>query len=134
MLAAAVFDADGNAIQVVPSTQLLPELEPEDYPRLLGGEQISRYYPDFPLDQYLAHVSGPADQRRIPVAGSAAAPARHRSEQEVSDSSNTTSTPATSQIELAVIEGQLDRKTAMTLGIGAALVARHPCDRVLPGL
>jgi signal transduction histidine kinase len=122
MIAVTIFDADGNAIQAVPSTQLLPEIAPEDYPRLIGGEKISRYYPDFPIDQYLAQVSGPADQRRIPVL-EVVLPL-HGSDpnknlgfiQYYIDARKLAD-------ELAVIDGQLDRKTAVTLSIGAALVA-----------
>ena len=51
VIAVTIFDAEGNTLQAVPSSLLLAELPPGDYPRLLGNEPISRYHPDFPLDR-----------------------------------------------------------------------------------
>ncbi len=65
MLGVAIFDKAGGVIQSV--QLLLPELSAEDYPRLLGGEQISRYHDDFPLDQYFARAAGAPNQRPSPV-------------------------------------------------------------------
>ena len=67
MLGVVVYDTEGNVVQAVPPSMLLPELAPGDYPRLLGGEQISRYDPAFPLDRYFAGVSGPAGARKAPI-------------------------------------------------------------------
>jgi signal transduction histidine kinase len=119
VLAAAVFDAEGDALQVVPSTQLLPEIAPEDLPQLMsGGKPISHYYPDFPLDQYFAHV--PA--RRIPVLEvllplHGADPNKNLGFIQYYIDAHQLAD------DIAAIDGQLDRKTAVTLGIGATLVA-----------
>lgn len=57
MLAIAVFDSNGNTIEVVPATQLFVELPMNDYWRLRDGLPISRYHPAFPLEQYFAGVA-----------------------------------------------------------------------------
>lgn len=67
MLGVAVFDSEGKTIKALPPSLVLPELSPEDYPRLLGGDPISRFDPGFPVDQYFSRVPGSADPGRIPV-------------------------------------------------------------------
>src|SRR5688572_19392888 len=67
VLAVTIFDAEGNILEAVPTSLLLAELPPGDYPRLLGNEPISRYHPDFPLDRYFSGIGGGPAQRRMPV-------------------------------------------------------------------
>ena len=65
MLAVAIFDAEGSTLEAVPADQLFVELPVDDYVRLQTGGAISRYHPDFPLDQYFAGVA--PEQPRAPV-------------------------------------------------------------------
>jgi signal transduction histidine kinase len=67
VIAVTIFDAEGNTMEAVPTTLLLAELPPGDYPRLLGNELISRYHPDFPLDRYFSGIGGQPAQRRLSV-------------------------------------------------------------------
>ncbi len=48
MLAVDVFDRSGEAVDSIPSTQLLVELPPEDFIKLQKGSPISRFHPLFP--------------------------------------------------------------------------------------
>ncbi len=65
MLAVAIFDTEGSTLGAVPADQLFVELPVDDYVRLQTGGAISRYHPDFPLDQYFAGVA--PEQPRAPV-------------------------------------------------------------------
>ena len=67
VMAVTIFDAEGNTLQAVPTSLLLAELPPGDYPRLLGNDHISRYHPDFPVDHYFSGIGGRPAQRRLPV-------------------------------------------------------------------
>jgi signal transduction histidine kinase len=59
MLGIVVFDPEGRSIQAVPSSSLLfADLSIEDYLRLQTLKPISRFHPDFALDQYFLGVSG----------------------------------------------------------------------------
>lgn len=120
MLAVAVFDRDGNTVESVPATQLFVELPTDDYLKLQGGVPISRYHPAFPLDQYFAGVS--AEQRQTPVLevllplpgpGSAKAQGFVRYYIDARPLSR----------ELALIDSRIDRQTAVTLVVGAVLIA-----------
>ena len=92
MLAVAIFDADGNTLESVPSTQLFVELPTDDFLTLQGGVPISRYHPQFPLDQYFAGVSSPRGTARPPSSRSCSpSPARSRSQS--AGLSGTSSTP-----------------------------------------
>jgi signal transduction histidine kinase len=65
VLAVDIFDADGRTLAAVPSDQLFVELPIDDYMRLRANDTLSRYHPQFPLDQYFAGVS--PDRTRAPV-------------------------------------------------------------------
>lgn len=67
VIAVTVFDAEGNILEAVPTSLLLEDLPPGDYPRLLGNESISRYHPNFALDHYFSGIGGQPAQRRLPV-------------------------------------------------------------------
>ncbi|HUE14417.1 MAG TPA: sensor histidine kinase [Planctomycetaceae bacterium] len=120
MLAVAVFDSDGNTIEALPATQLFVELPSEDFLRLQRGGPISRYHPAFPLDQYFAGVS--REQRQAPVLevllplpapGTGAARGFVRYYIDARPLSQ----------ELALIDGRINRQTAVILVVGAALIA-----------
>jgi signal transduction histidine kinase len=120
MLAVAVFDRDGNTVESVPSNQLFVELPTDDYLKLQNGSPISRYHPEFPLDQYFAGVS--SEERRTPVlevllplpgTGSSAPQGFVRY--------TIDARPLSKELEL--IDERIDRQTAVTLLVGAVLIA-----------
>jgi len=120
MLAVAVFDRDGNTIESVPATQLFVELPTDDYLRLRTGAPISRFHPSFPLDQYFSGVS--PEQRQAPVLevllalpGPGTAPVRGFVRYYID------ARPLAR--ELALIDGRIDRQTAVTLLLGTVLIA-----------
>jgi signal transduction histidine kinase len=120
MLAVAVFDRDGNTIESVPSTQLFVELPTDDFLKLQSGAPISRYHPAFPLDQYFAGVS--PDQRQAPVLEvllplPGAGPTELRGFVRYYIDARPLSR------ELAIIDERIDRQTAVTLLVGAVLIA-----------
>lgn len=65
VLAVAIFDANGGTLAAVPSDEPFVELPIDDYVRLRSTETVSRYHPQFPLDQYFAGVA--PDRTRAPV-------------------------------------------------------------------
>jgi signal transduction histidine kinase len=120
MLAVAVFDRDGNTIDAVPTNQLFVELPTDDFLRLRSGGPITRYHPAFPLDQYFAGVSreqrqAPVLEVLLPLPGPDPA-AVHGFVRYFIDAR------ALSQ-ELALIDRRINRQTAVTLGVGAILIA-----------
>jgi signal transduction histidine kinase len=120
MLAVAVFDAEGNTIESVPSNQLFVELPTDDFLKLQTGAPISRYHPAFPLDQYFTGVS--PDQRQAPVLEvllplpDAARPQFRGFVRYFIDARPLSS-------ELAAIDRRINRQTLFTLGLGAFLIA-----------
>ena len=120
MLAVAIFDADGNTLESVPSTQLFVELPTEDFLTLQGGVPISRYHPLFPLDQYFAGVS-PEDRQApvlevlLPLPGPAPKSIRGFVRYFID------ARPLSR--ELSNIDGRIDRETTVTLLVGAVLIA-----------
>jgi signal transduction histidine kinase len=120
MLAIAVFDPDGSTIETVPATQLFVELEMDDYLRLQGGESITRYHPAFPLDQYFVGVA--PDQRQAPVLEVLLAIRSHSSSAILGFVRYYIDARPLSH-ELALIDQRIYRQTAVTLGLGALLVA-----------
>jgi signal transduction histidine kinase len=120
MLAVAVFDRDGNTIESVPSTQLFVELPTDDFLKLQAGAPISRYHPAFPLDQYFAGVSpeqrqAPVLEVLLPMPGPLPAEARGFVRYYID------ARPLSR--ELAIIDERIDRQTAVTLLVGAVLIA-----------
>jgi signal transduction histidine kinase len=120
MLAVAVFDRDGNTIESVPATQLFVELPTDDYLKLQAGAPISRYHPAFPLDQYFSGIS--PEQRQAPVLEvllplPGPGPAQVRGFVRYFIDARPLSR------ELAVIDERIDRQTAVTLLVGAVLIA-----------
>ncbi len=120
MLAVAVFDRDGNTIESVPSTQLFVELPTDDFLKLQGGAPISRYHPSFPLDQYFAGVS--QDQRQAPVL-EVLLPLPGPGPLQVRGFVRYYIDARPLSQELALIDDRIDRQTAVTLLVGAILIA-----------
>jgi signal transduction histidine kinase len=120
MLAVAVFDRDGNTVESVPATQLFVELPTDDYLKLEGGVPISRYHPAFPLDRYFAGVS--ADQRQTPVL-EVLLPLPASGSPKVQGFVRYYIDARPLSRELAVIDDRIDRQTAVTLLVGAVLIA-----------
>lgn len=118
MLAVTIFDALGNTLQAVPASQLLADLPPSDYPRLLADEHISRYHPAFPLDRYFAGVNGPPGPvlevllpLHAPGSGKILGFVQYYIDaRKLRD-------------ELASIDHRLNQQTLQTLAIGAASIA-----------
>jgi signal transduction histidine kinase len=120
MLAVAVFDSDGNTIEAVPATQIFVELPSEDYLRLQSTGPITRYHPAFPLDQYFAGVSreqgqAPVLEVLLPLPGGATGAPRGFVRYYID------ARPLSH--ELALIDGRINRQTAVILAVGAALIA-----------
>ena len=120
MLAVAVFDRDGNTIEAVPTTQLFVELPTDDYLRLRSSGPITRYHPAFPLDQYFAGVS--REQRQAPVL-EVLLPLPGREPAEVNGFVRYYIDARALSQELALIDRRINRQTAVTLGVGAVLIA-----------
>ncbi len=118
MLAVAVFDDAGRTLQSVPSSMLFVELPAEDYARLLTGSSISRYHPEFPLDQ---HFTGVAADARAPVLEVLLALPDDRTGLPLGFARYyIDARPLTA--ELALIDRRVHRQTAATLGIGSILI------------
>jgi signal transduction histidine kinase len=120
MLGVSVFDRDGNTIESVPATQLFVELPPDDFLKLQGRAPISRYHPEFPLDQYFAGVAreqrqAPVLEVLLPLPGTDPATVRGFVRYYID------ARPLSR--ELAIIDGRIDRETAVTLLVGAILIA-----------
>lgn len=120
MLAVAIFDADGNTIESVPASQLFVELPTDDYLRLQRGAPISRYHPSFPLDQYFAGVS--PDQRQVPVL-EVLLPLPGHGPASVRGFVRYFIDARPLSRELAIIDGRINRQTAVTLLVGTVLIA-----------
>ncbi len=117
MLAVAVFDRDGNTVEAVPASQLFVELPTDDFLRLQGGGPLTRYHPAFPLDQHFAGASReqqPVLEVLLPLPGVEATSARGYVRYYID------ARPLS--LELARIDGRINRQTAVTLGVGAVLI------------
>lgn len=118
MLAVAVFDRDGNTIESVPANQLFVELPTDDFLKLQSGAPISRYHPAFPLDRYFSGVAPaqePVLEVLLPLPGPVPA--------QVSGFVRYFIDARPLSHELAVIDERIDRQTAVTLLVGAVLIA-----------
>ncbi len=120
MLAVAIFDSAGSTLDAVPGDQLFVELPVDDYVRLQSAGAISRYHPEFPLDEYFTGVA--PGQARTPVlevllavhvrpAGPVLGFVRYYIDARPLGR------------ELAAIDARLGRQTMNTLAGGAAVVA-----------
>ncbi len=120
MLAVAIFDREGNTIEALPATQLFVELPTEDFLRLQTGGPLTRYHPAFPLDQYFAGVAreqrtAPVLEVLLPLPGAELNTWRGFVRYFID-------ARALSR-ELALIDHRINRQTAITLAVGAVLIA-----------
>jgi signal transduction histidine kinase len=122
MLAMVIFDAQGRILRAVPDSLLLAELPLDDYLRLLKSGSISRYDPALPLDRYFVGVGGKPEQRRAPVL-EVLLSLHGRDANTILGFAQYYIDARPLAQELAVIDERINRQTAATLGIGAALIA-----------
>lgn len=122
MLAVTIFDAEGNTLQAVPSTLLLDDLSPADYPLLLQTDHLSHYYPNFPLDRYFAGAGGSTEPRPAPVL-ELLMRLHGRDPAKILGFAQYYIDARPLAGELAAIDDRINRLTAATLGIGGVLIA-----------
>lgn len=122
VIAVTIFDAEGNILEAVPTSLLLEDLPPGDYPRLLGNEPISRYHPGFPLDQYFSGIGGRPAQRRLPVL-EVLLPLHARDGIKTIGFVQYYINARHLTRELAVIDQRVSRQTWQILAIGGTLIA-----------
>ncbi len=122
MLAVVIFDAQGHTLQFAPDSLLFAELPLDDYLRLLKAEPISRFHPDFPLGRYFAGIGPAPAQRPTPVL-EVLLPLHGRDAEKILGFAQYYIDARPLAGELAVIDQRINRQTAATLGIGAALIA-----------
>jgi signal transduction histidine kinase len=122
MLAVTIFDAEGNTLQAVPSTLLLDDLSPTDYPLLLQTDHLSHYYPNFPLDRYFAEAGGNPEPRPAPVL-ELLMRLHGRDPAKILGFAQYYIDARPLAGELAAIDQRINRLTTATLGIGGGLIA-----------
>jgi signal transduction histidine kinase len=120
MFAVAIFDADGNTIEAMPSGQLFVDLPADDYLQLLEGQPISRYYQSFALDRAFAGITtseknSPVLEVLLPLHGRDAA-------RSIGFVRYTIDARPLAQ-ELAAIDARLNRQATTTLALGTLLIA-----------
>ena len=122
MLAVTIFDAEGNTLEAVPSTLLLDDLSPTDFPQLLQQDHLSHYYPNFPLDRYFTEAAGSAEPRQAPVL-EVLLRLHGQDPSKVLGFAQYYIDARPLAKELAAIDQRINRQTAATLGIGGGLIA-----------
>jgi signal transduction histidine kinase len=122
MLAVVIFDAQGHTLQFAPDSLLFAELPLDDYLRLLKAEPISRFHPDFPLDRYFAGIGAAPAEHPTPVL-EVLLPLHGRDSEKILGFAQYYIDARPLAGELAAIDRRINRQTAATLGIGAALIA-----------
>jgi signal transduction histidine kinase len=120
MLAVITFDAQGELLQAVPSSVILPELAPSDYLQLSGRTRISRFHPHFALDRHFRGIA-PA-QREAPVL-EVLLPLHSADPAQILGFAQYFIDARALAGELAALDGELRRQTLVTLAIGAASIA-----------
>lgn len=117
-----IYDADGNTLQVQPSTLYRTELAADDYTTLMTGAQISRYHPNFPLDDYFTDVEGPAEEHHAPVL-EVLLPLRAGESGQTVGFVHYYLKARRLAAELEAIDARVNQQTAEMLIIGSALIA-----------
>jgi signal transduction histidine kinase len=121
MLAVVIFDAQGRTLQFAPHSLLFAELPLDDYLHLLKGDPISRFHPDFPLDRYFSGVGVSPVARSTPVL-EVLLPLHGRDADKNLGFAQYYIDGRPLAAELSAIDGRINRQTAATLGLGAALI------------
>jgi signal transduction histidine kinase len=122
MLAVVVFDEKGHTLRYAPDSLIFAELPLDDYFRLLKFEPISRFYPEFPLNRYFSGIASAAAQHPTPVL-EVLLPLHGRDPEKVVGFAQYYIDARSLSGELTLIDERVNRQTAATLGIGAALIA-----------
>jgi signal transduction histidine kinase len=122
MLAVAIFDDKGHTLRYAPDSLIFAELPLDDYIRLLKFGPISRFHPDFPLSRYFSGISGAPPQHPTPVL-EVLLPLHGRDPEKIAGFAQYYIDARSLAGELALIDARINRQTAATLGIGAALIA-----------
>lgn len=121
MRGVAIYDAEGNLLQTSPASLHPTDIPPDDYARLVAGEQISHFQPEFPIDRFFADERNGAGPTRWPMlevllplrAGDSGQPVGYV--RYFIDAQPLAG-------ELARIDGRVNRQTVHTLTIGSALI------------
>lgn len=122
MLAVVVFDERGHTLRYAPDSLIFAELPLDDYLRLLKFEPISRLHPQFPLNRYFSGVASASAQHPTPVL-EVLLPLHGRDPEKIVGFAQYYIDARSLAVELAMIDERVNRQTAATLGIGAALIA-----------
>jgi signal transduction histidine kinase len=122
MLGVVIFDEKGHVLRYAPDSLIFAELPLDDYFRLLKFEPISRFYPAFPLGRYFSGVAGSVAQHPTPVL-EVLLPLHGRDPDKLVGFAQYYIDARSLEGELALIDKRVNRQTAATLGIGAALIA-----------
>ncbi len=122
MLAVAIFDEKGHTLRYAPDSLIFAELPMDDYLRLLKFEPISRFFPEFPLNRYFAGIAATPAQQPTPVL-EVLLPLHGRDPSKVVGFAQYYIYARSLADELGMIDRRINRQTAATLGIGAALIA-----------
>lgn len=120
VLAMATFNCDGAALEWIPRNQLFVELPADDYVRLQTSGPISRYHPDFRLNEHLSGVA--ADQQTTAVL-EVLLPLRLPQSARVIGFARYYIDARQLRAELAALDRRIAQTTAATLGIGSVLIA-----------
>jgi len=122
MLGVAIFDEKGHTLRYAPDSLIFAELPMDDYLRLLKFEPISRFFPEFPLSRYFAGVAATPSQQATPVL-EVLLPLHGREPGKIVGFAQYYIYARSLADELSLIDQRINRQTAATLGIGAALIA-----------
>lgn len=121
MLAVVVFDGHGRALRYAPESLIFAELPMDDYLRLLNGESISRYHPDFPLNRYFAGID-PGPKHRLSPVLEVLLPLHGRNANRILGFAQYYMDARPLTGELATIDRRINGQTAATLAVGALLI------------
>lgn len=119
MLAVVVYDAAGALVQSVPPNLVFAELTASDFVALLGGEPLSRFIPDFPLQRYFTGLGGGA--RTAPVL-EVMLPLSAKPADRILGFAQYYIDARALGAELAAIDTRINRQTIATLAIGTVLI------------
>jgi signal transduction histidine kinase len=122
MLGVVIFDVEGNMLQSQPTNLLVNGLAPDDYARLVGGQPVTRYHPEFALDRYFSGVTGdPAN--RITQVLEVLLPLRAGQTGEAVGFVQYFINAERLTQELNDIDSRVNRQSIGTLAIGSTLIA-----------
>ncbi|PTX90932.1 sensor histidine kinase [Opitutus sp. ER46] len=121
MRGVSIYDADGNLLQVSPTTLVPTELAPDDYARLLAGDRVSRFMPEFRVDRYFMDERGDGRPRVEPML-EVLLPLQAAGTGHAVGFVKCLVDAQRLQRELASIDAGVNRRTTQTLSIGSGLI------------